>query len=256
MNLVIPAGTMLRPDDRGVLYGEGVFETLWIRDGVARLRAAHLARMARSAALLGIPLPDPAPLVDQAEEAWPAAKGEGALRLVATAGPAGGEPVLYATVSPVPPEVIAQRADGVRVVTAGAGVSCERPGWSLTTAKTISYAANLAARRSVAGADLLWISTEGYALESPTAGLVWLEQGVLHGVAGDGVLPSVTVAHLLLTENGRAGFVRPAELHEADGIWLASALRGLVEVRELDGRPRARSSATGRLQEIVSRRPG
>lgn len=253
--MVIPAGTMLRPDDRGVLYGEGVFETVWIRDGVARLRDAHLARMARSAALLEITLPDPAPLVDEAEARW-RADGEGALRLVCTAGPAGGEPVLYATVTPVPEAVIAQRADGVRVVTAEAGVSRERPGWSLTTAKTLSYAANLAARRSAGDRDMLWVSTEGYALESPTAGLVWLSDGVLHGVAGDGVLPSVTVAHLLSEAGGVHGEATVADLDRSDGIWLVSALRGLAEVIELDGRGRARSPWTGRLSRIVSRRPG
>ena len=250
MDVLIPAGTMIRPDDRGVLYGEGVFETLLIEGGIARLRAAHLTRMARSAALLGIPLPDPAPLVDEAERAWP--EGEGALRLVCTAGPVGGEPVLYATVSPVPPAVIAQRVTGVRVVTAEAGVSHRRPAWSLTTAKTISYAANLAARRAQAE-EMLWISTEGYALESPTAGLVWLADGAWHGVAGDGVLPSVTAAAILSEMSGKTSSVTVEELQESDGAWLVSALRGVAEVRELDGRKRARSSWTGRLQEIVSR---
>ncbi|GLY96913.1 aminotransferase class IV [Actinoplanes sp. NBRC 103695] len=250
MDVLIPAGTMIRPDDRGVLYGEGVFETLLVEGGRARLRAAHLARMARSAALLGIPLPDPAPLVDEAERAWP--EGEGALRLVCTAGPAGGEPVLYATVSSVPPAVIAQRATGVRVVTAEAGVSHRRPAWSLTTAKTISYAANLAARRARAE-EMLWISTEGYALESPTAGLVWLADGAWHGVAGGGVLPSVTAAAILSEIGGNYSSVTVPELHRSDGAWLVSALRGVAEVTELDGRERARSPWTGRLQEIIGR---
>jgi 4-amino-4-deoxychorismate lyase len=248
--VLIPEGLTIRPDDRGVLYGEGVFETLLIRDGTALAKEPHLARMARSARLLGIPLPDPAPLVGEAERAWP--RGEGALRLICTAGSAGGKPVLYATVSGVPDEVLAQRETGVRVVTAEAGVSCRPPAWSLTTAKTISYAANLAARRWAGENDLLWISTEGYALESPTAGLVWLADGVFCTVPDGAVLPSVTAA--LISRQQR--FVRVDELHRAEGIWLASALRGVAEVIELDGRKRARSPWTGRLQQLVSRPPG
>jgi 4-amino-4-deoxychorismate lyase len=42
-------------DDRGLLYGDGLFETILVRDGTARFLAAHLVRLARGCARLGIP---------------------------------------------------------------------------------------------------------------------------------------------------------------------------------------------------------
>lgn len=47
------------PMDRGLHYGDGLFETIAVRDGRARFLDWHLERLARGAARLGIPLPDP-----------------------------------------------------------------------------------------------------------------------------------------------------------------------------------------------------
>ena len=252
----------MRPDDRGLLYGDGVFETIQLRPDGPWLLDAHLARMAASARLLDLPLP-PADtlvaLVGDATTAWP---GEGALRLICTRGPAGGPPTLYATVSPVPEAARRERRDGVRVITADLGVSVRRrPPWSLSAAKSLSYAANLAARRWAAaqGADdVLWLSTEGYALESPTASLVWLTGDTLCTVPPEetGILPGTTAAHLLsrAPELGLIAdrhMIAAADLGAADGIWLASSLRGLAEVITLDGKPRARSEWTQRLLRLL-----
>ena len=55
---VVPADTpILRADDLGVLRGDGVFETLHIRNGRPFLLDVHLTRMADSAAKLDLPLP-------------------------------------------------------------------------------------------------------------------------------------------------------------------------------------------------------
>ena len=150
--------------------------------------------------------------------------------------------------APVPDAAIRQRRDGIRVLTADLGVSVRRPPWSLSGAKTLSYAENLAARRwaSAQGADdLIWLSTEGHVLEAPTASVVWLPGDTLHTVpaAETGILPGTTAAHLL-AERGPAAARKPLisrdELAAADAIWLTSSLRGLAEVRSLDGQlPRA-----------------
>lgn len=47
-------GTMLPADDRGLNYGDGLFETLAVRMGVARFLEAHLARLASGCVRLGI----------------------------------------------------------------------------------------------------------------------------------------------------------------------------------------------------------
>ncbi|HEU4423824.1 MAG TPA: aminotransferase class IV, partial [Pilimelia sp.] len=86
---VVPADTpILRADDLGVLRGDGVFETVHVRDGWPWLLDEHLARMARSAARLDLALPPAVAVAGLAAEIcaqWPAEQ-EGALRLVCTRG--------------------------------------------------------------------------------------------------------------------------------------------------------------------------
>lgn len=255
--VVSPGTPVLRADDAGVLYGDGVFETVHVRDGSPWLLDEHLDRMSHSAALLALPLPDLRPLALQACDAWD--EPEGGLRLICTRGPADGPPTCYATITGVPAATLRERRDGVRVVTAGLGIAVgQRPPWSLSAAKSLSYAANLAARRWAAaqGADdVLWTSLEGYALEAPTANVVWLKDGVLYTVpAGQtGILPGVTAAEL----RARAGLptaerlITVPELAAADGIWLSSSLRGLAEVRVLDGVTRPASGWTARMHAVL-----
>ena len=260
---VLPADTpVLRADDRGTLTGDGVFETLHVRDGMPWLLEPHLRRMARSAAQLDLDLPPFDELARRACAAGPQT-GEAALRLVCTRGPDGGPVTAFATLSPVPPAVVRERR-GVSVLTASLGVAAaaraELP-WLLAGAKSLSYAANLAARRwAVAhGADdMLWISTDGYALEAPTANLVWLTVDTLCTVppAATGILAGIT-AGWLLEQAGSLGWtaaermVTPAELHEADGVWLTSSLRGLAPVDTLDGHPLRPCTHTADLHRLA-----
>jgi 4-amino-4-deoxychorismate lyase len=264
--VVIPSSTSVRPDDRGILHGDGVFETIHLRRGGPWLLDEHLHRLAGSARVLDLPLPPRASLVSLAAQASAAWSGdEGAMRLVCTRGPADGPPTVYATVSPVPQAARRERRDGIRLITADLGVSVRRPPWSLSGAKSISYAGSLAARRwAVAqGADdVLWLSIEGYALESPTASLVWLAGDALHTVPPEqtGILPGTTAAHLLsraaeLGLRGTETMITREALARADAVWLASSLRGLAEAITLDGAPRPRSPWTGRLLDLLGFHP-
>jgi 4-amino-4-deoxychorismate lyase len=256
----LPVATpLLRADDAGVLYGDGVFETLHLRPSGPWLLNAHLARLGASAAQLDLPFPGfdvLSSLAHEAAAAW--SEPEGALRLVCTRGPAGGPPTLYATVDPVPAAALRERRDGIRLVTAEIG---GRAPWSLSAAKTISYAENLAARRwaTTRKADeVLWISPAGHALEAPTASLIWLAGDALCTVPPQrtGILPGLTAA-ALLSDAKKLGLrpahrmITPDELADVDAIWLASSLRGLAEATSLDGKPRSRSDWTPRLLELL-----
>ncbi len=265
---LLPAGKpVLRGDDLGVLRGDGLFETMHLRGGRPWLRAEHLARLRAGAATLELTLPADAALVELLEgvaAGWPA-EVEGALRLVCTRGPeGGGPPTVYATLSEVAPAARRARRDGVRVATLSLGVPAEaRPelDWLPAGIKSTSYGASTAARRWAARAgvdDVLWVSSDGYVLEGPTANVVWLTGDTLCTVPArrTGILPGTTVAWLLAhaTEAGCTAaerMVTPAELGGTDGVWLTSSVRGLVEVLTLDGEPLPRSPRTGVLQELL-----
>jgi 4-amino-4-deoxychorismate lyase len=287
---VVPADTpILRADDLGVLRGDGVFETMHVRGGRPWLLAEHLARMARSAARLDLALPPAADLAALTGEIcahWPATQ-EGGLRLVCTRGVEGGEArgvsaaspaaasesdtadtgsvTVFATISPIGEATVRARREGVAVTTASLGYAAEaRDGapWLLGGAKTLSYAVNMASLRW-AGAhgadDMLWVSSDGWALEAPTANLVWLDGDRLCTVPTErtGILPGCTVRHLL-DNAGALGFtatermVRPADLVRADGAWLTSSVRGIAPIRTLDGTALPGSRHTARLREALS----
>ena len=264
--VVAPGTPILRADDLGVLRGDGVFETLHVRGGSPWLIDEHLARMARSAERLDLPLPSRTALAElaaQACSAWPAG-AEGALRLVCTRGPEdGGGPTVYATVGPVGEKHRRARRDGIAVVTATLGVAIGTRAaapWLLGGVKSLSYAVNMASLRWAAdrGADdVLWTSADGYALEGPTATLVWLVGDELCTVpASTGVLPGTT-GRWLLDHAGKLDLrpaerlVRPAELFDAAGVWLTSSVRGVAEVRAIDGAALPGSPDTRRLRELL-----
>ena len=265
---LVPAGEpVLRGDDRGVLHGDGLFETLHLRAGRPWLRDAHLARLRAGAAAIDLPLPPVEALVellDAVRVGWPT-ETEGALRLVCTRGPEDdGPPTVYATLGEVPAATRRARRDGVTVATLPLGVAARsRPelGWLPAGVKSISYATSTAARRwarRVGVDDVLWVSTDGYVLEAPTANVVWLTAGTLLTVpaAATGVLPGVTAHHLLAraTELGLTAaehLPTVADLHNAEAIWLTSSLRGPTEVTSLNGTPRPRSPLTPRLQSLL-----
>ncbi|WP_433371229.1 aminotransferase class IV [Actinoplanes sp. CA-142083] len=236
------------PDE---LFGDGVFETIHLRPSGPFLLGDHLARLARSAALLDVPMPDLPDLDGRKSDI-----SESALRIICT------RRSHHVTVSPISPDTLRERREGVRVISARLGSAIGgKPPWSLWEAKILSYGENFAARRwaRARGADdLLWLSTEGYALESPTASLVWLAGEDLCTVppAEAQILPGTTAAHLLSLAPS-AG-LRPSyrmvtieQLRGADAIWLASALRGLSFVKELDGAPRRRSRWTPILLDLL-----
>ncbi|MFI2661579.1 aminotransferase class IV [Micromonospora carbonacea] len=266
---VVPAGApVLRGDDLGALQGDGLFETMHVRGGRPWLRDEHLARLARGAARIGLPLPPAGVLVGLLEEVcagWPV-DAEGALRLVCTRGPeGGGPPSAHATLAGVPAAAREARRGGISVATLPLGVAATaRPalGWLPVGVKSTSYAVSAAARRWAAGHgvdDALWVSTDGYALEGPTANVVWVAGRALCTVPADatGILPGVTAAWLLghaaelgLTAEER--MVTPAGLRAADGVWLTSSLRGLAPVHTLDGVRLPRSAHTDAAQALLA----
>jgi 4-amino-4-deoxychorismate lyase len=271
---VVPADTpVLRADDLGVLRGDGVFETMHVRSdgrgGTAPwLIDEHLARMARSAARMELALPGDAALRELAALAcaqWPAGV-EGALRLVCTRGAeataaAGGPVTCFAALNPISPATVAARRDGITVATISLGYPADArtaAPWLLGGVKSLSYAINMASQRWALAQgvdDALWVSEDGYALEGPTSTLVWRTGDTLNTVPVEttGILPGTTARHLLDTA-GDLGLtaaermVTPAELAGADGVWLLSSVRGVAEIRAVDGVALAPSPHTEKLR--------
>jgi 4-amino-4-deoxychorismate lyase len=265
---LVPADTpILRADDLGALRGDGIFETLHIRQGRPWMLDEHLRRMSGSAARLDLALPPAkalAELIDVLLAGWPA-DVEGAARLVCTRGAeAGSDVTVFATVTPIGPAVVRSRREGITVATASLGLAAdarERAPWLLGGAKTISYAVNMAAQRWAQGQgvdDVLWVSADGFALEGPTSTLIWLDGTTLCTVPAEttGILAGTT-ARWLLERADKLGYdaeermITPAALAEAPGAWFTSSVRGVVEIRAIDGVAMAAAKDTVRMRELL-----
>ncbi|GAA1093898.1 aminodeoxychorismate lyase [Tsukamurella spumae] len=246
---------LLYADDLGAVRGDGCFETVLVRDGAPLKGRAHLDRLARSAAALGLPAIN--------DGAWWAAMqraamlygedsggAEGALRLVYTRGRESvpGTPTQYVSVSPLPERTVRARTEGVSAITLSRGYStglgADAP-WLLLGAKTLSYAVNMAAARYAAeqGADdVIFTSSEGRVLEAPRATVVVARgRTLVTPPEGQGILPGTTVRALFdaAEDKGVATAIEPlfpADLVINDGVWLVSSITLCARVHTLDGR--------------------
>ncbi|ADD45337.1 aminotransferase class IV [Stackebrandtia nassauensis] len=264
--VVDPSQPILLADDLGPVRGDGLFETINVRQGVAWQLEPHLERMARSAAKMDIELPSLASIRELCEQALTAfgTESEGALRLICTRGlETGSAPTLWATLNPVPDSQRNARRDGLKLLELSLGYPADaraRSPWLLGGAKTTSYAVTMSAIRyaqSKGYDDALWTSEDGYLLEGPTSTLVWLNGETLYTVPSDtGILIGTTAAFLF--ENAhelglKVGEerIRPADLTAVDGAWMTSSVRGVAPVRSLDNVELNQSPRTAELQKLA-----
>ncbi|WP_051234040.1 aminodeoxychorismate lyase [Halomonas halocynthiae] len=233
-------------DDRGLAYGDGLFETVLVRDGKAQLWDEHLSRLERGAEALCLAMPPRATL-----DALPERCGAGlsVLKLIVTRGsggrgyrlPAIASPRLRWQAQPFTPS--SQRWQGVRVR------HCElRLGLQprLAGVKHLNRLENVLARSEWQDDEIaegLLCDSEGRLTEATAMNLIWYRRGrwetpaLLHcGVAG-------TLRAALLQETGLDGSqltplveveAKPGILAEVDALCLINSVQGVWPVLQLD----------------------
>lgn len=80
---------LLDPQDRGLAYGDGLFETILVHEGQPVWWSAHWQRLQRGAQALGLPLPDESDLLAACAQLLHAAPQRCVLKLICTRGSAG-----------------------------------------------------------------------------------------------------------------------------------------------------------------------
>ncbi|GFG74391.1 aminodeoxychorismate lyase [Mycobacterium botniense] len=270
---ILSTGTpLVHADDLAVVRGDGVFETLLVREGGACLVEAHLQRLTHSSKLIDLPEPDLVKwrcAIDRAAHHWAAVTAaEGAMRLIYSRGrESGSAPTAYVMVNPLPERVAAARRDGVAAITLDRGVSATGTGampWLLAGAKTLSYAVNMAALRHAArqgAGDVIFVSSDGYILEGPRSTVVIAADvggavGLLTPPPWYPILRGTTQQALFQVARAK-GYdcdyrsLRVADLFAAQGVWLISAMTLAARVHTLDGRPLRRSPMAAEFAELV-----
>ncbi|MDT5246775.1 MAG: 4-amino-4-deoxychorismate lyase, partial [Mycobacterium sp.] len=178
-----PAAPLLFADDLAAVRGDGIFESLLVRDGRPCLLEAHLGRLTQSARMMELPVPDLPrwrAAVATAASSWTDQGGqEGVLRLIYSRGrESGSPPTAFAMIGALAGRVAAARKAGVAALTLARGLPADGAPdmpWLLAGAKTLSYAVNMAALRHAerhGAGDVIFVSSDGYILEGPRSTVV------------------------------------------------------------------------------------
>jgi 4-amino-4-deoxychorismate lyase len=248
----------IAPDDRGLAYGDGLFETLRAYRGTLPWWDAHWARLARGGERLGLALPDQALARTEAADLF-ADGGDGVLKLIVTRG---GETRGYAPVTDAPPRWLLAR----HPLPAAPPLGGLRLHWCTTRLAIQPLLAGikhcnrleqvLARAESVAaGADEgLVRDIDGAVVSATSANLFVLRQGRWQtplldrcGVAG------TCREHLLAPLDACEARLGPAEVESADAIFLCNAVRGILPVASLGPRDWAPHPAVAAARRVLAR---
>ena len=231
--------------DHGLLTGDGVFETLRVYASTPFAATRHLERLARSAAGLGLGLPDAA-VLREAMVAVVTANGivEGRVRLTVTGGPSpigserGGAPptviVAGGALPAWPPTTDVALAPWPRndrgplagLKTTSYGENVVALEWARQRGAGEAVFANLAGELCEGTGSNIFVARGGRLLTPP------LSSGCLAGVTRDLVLMLVNAEERNLPLDALAG---------ADESFLTSSTREVQPVRSVDGRPLAQA---------------
>jgi 4-amino-4-deoxychorismate lyase len=259
-------GGALSPLERGLHYGDGLFETIACVGGRPRFIDLHLARLRAGCARLGIEFPV---LEELRREILEVAAGAGRsiVKLVLTRGPAVARG--YGTSGAEQPTRLTLRygweeedprlaADGVRVRTAGLRLA-ESP--ALAGLKHLNRLEQVLARRESPATDFeeaLMFSSGGRLISGIMSNVFVVQSGALRTPLLDRCGVAGIMRQVVLREARRAGIVAvEAELEGADlertrEIFLTNAVIGLRPVRALDGRACAPGAVTRELQRRLA----
>lgn len=252
----------LRTDDRGLLLGDGLFETLAVRNGRPVFLAEHWRRLAESALELAIPLPFEADTLRSAIADLAAANGlsEASVRITLTRGPgprglsppADPEPTLFITAAPLGPPPLSWSA-----VTVSIRRNESSP---LSRLKSLNYGDMILARReaNAAGADeaILLNGQGGLCCASIANLFLWFGSELVTAAPSDGVLPGIARAKLLTLAAARGIEIHaraPAldEMRRASGAFLSNSLMGVVPLTRIDAIEFPVPAATLDLQDAL-----
>ncbi|GGX81312.1 aminodeoxychorismate lyase [Litchfieldella qijiaojingensis] len=226
-------------DDRGVAYGDGLFETVLVRDGRPCLWDYHMARLQAGCRRLGIPMPERDVL-----DRLPAQAGVGllVLKLILTRGsggrgylpPEAPEPHLRWQCLPFTANERNWR-EGVRIRHCVLRLAIQP---ALAGLKHLNRLENVLARREWSDpgtAEGLLCDQGGRMVEATCMNVFWRRRGVLEtpgldrcGVAG--TLRQALLERLAITEVE----ADPRILGEAEALWLGNSVQGVWPVIRLD----------------------
>lgn len=248
---VVPAGeARVSVADRGFLYGDGVFETLRAYEGRVFQLAEHVARLFRSASLIGLDLPWAPATVEAAVEVTIQANGlrDAYVRVTVSRGEGFGieipslvSPTLVVNARPlaIDPQVYLK---GIRSVVAQTRRNL--PSAVPLEAKSLNYLNNILAYREAraAGAqEAIMLNAGGVVAEGSMSNLFVVSQGrILTPPVEAGIFPGLTRETVMRLARQMSLPVEetlfgPDRLLSAEEVFVTNSIREVVPVVEVNG---------------------
>lgn len=224
-------------DERGLHYGESLFETLRSHQGGLPWWPQHWARLVRGANRLGLPLPDARRVKTEALDLLAGQDAVLKLRLSRRGGrgyaaPDDGAPLWMLSLHPLP----AQQAP-LHLVWCETRLALQP---QLAGLKHGNRLEQILARREVQqqGADEgLVCDSQGHVISATSANLFILKDGQWHtpslqsaGVAG------ICREHLLAMSGAGIKPLARDDVENAEALFICNAVRGILPVRQLGAR--------------------
>jgi branched-chain amino acid aminotransferase len=236
-------------EDRGFLYGDGFFETLRAEDGRVLFLEEHVKRLRASAQAFRINFPDQIPLKERLTRLLVAnglSRGAAAVKILLTRGETAGlglpttpSPTMVIWARPYQPPVPEEYQVGWPLV-----VFPERRTTFVGGHKSLNYLFYLAARQYAldqGAKEALILEADGLVSEGAATSLIVALHDRFLMTDSPSALPGVTVAVLARAlerqgKNLERARLQLSQVQQADGLWLANSLMGIMPVSSLMGR--------------------
>jgi branched-chain amino acid aminotransferase len=234
----------LDPAERGLMLGDGIFETLAVRDGKAIWLEAHLARMENAAHELGLSFNASDIRFAITATLKRSAQPSEVLRVTLTRGPTarglavdGTKPTLVLSLNPFDRSKLPA---SVRLATSAIRRNAAAPSSQF---KTLSYIDAIAAAREVSDRadDALMLNTEENVASTTIANIFLLKGNSLITPAEDqAILPGIARNKLItgapeLGLDVESRLVKIDELLAAEAVFVTNSLRLATTVSSIDG---------------------
>jgi len=255
--------------DRGLLHGDGVYETVRVYAGKPFMLDAHLRRMAHGCSAIGLTAPDAKDIEEGVRLVLQAngLKEEAYLRITVTRGATGklwhdlacAKPSLVIIAKPY---AAPNFGDGLRLVVSRFRTDERSP---LSGIKQIGILPKIMARAEALRADandVILLDTRGFVSEATSSNAFWVrEERLFTPSLTCGILDGITRAIVMEIAKGEGipvveGEFALDDLYAAEEVFLTSSTWEIAPVRSVDGTafPGAAGPVTQRLTELYRRR--
>lgn len=254
--------TQLPATDRGLHYGDGLFETLAVVDGQPRLWSAHMHRLCRGCEVLGLPQPDVQALYDEAQQLC-RTHDRAVLKIIISRGSGGRgyRPPQPATPSrllflyPWPDYPDAEQ--GIRLRLCRTPLGCNP---ALAGIKHLNRLEQVLARnewQDEAIHEGVMCDPAGQVKEGTMSNLFWVNGGTLHtpdlsscGISGI-MREQVIALAQSLDIPFRVAEIKAEELTDIDELFLTNSLIGIWPVAQFESHCYAKGELSTRLRAAL-----